>query len=166
MSTRASPPPPAVSWHPPRLSTLTISRLDLQVRRYRCPYHREVREGEKFFHSLFLCAVAVFQAKLCQSGASSGACATRKRAACGRSLADAACCTPCQFQRLRFCRNILSLTCSTMLIRPAGSCRTRQGLLQVRLGARQAQGRARAWHHHRYRPVEVPYQQLQCHRHR
>lgn len=36
-----------------------------------------------------------------------------------------------------------------------GGCRDGQGLVQVRMGARQAEGRARARHHDRHCPVEV-----------
>lgn len=42
---------------------------------------------------------------------------------------------------------------------------TAHSLVQVRMGSRQTQGRARARYHHRHCPLEVRDSQVQCHRH-
>jgi len=46
-----------------------------------------------------------------------------------------------------------------------GSCWTRKGLIQIRLGSWQVKGWTWTWYHHRYRSMEVWNSQILCHCH-
>ena len=58
------------------------------------------------------------------------------------------------------CLTVLPVSIIHMLILLSGSRRVGQGLLQVRVGARQAKGRARAWYHDRHCPLEIRDSQI------